>query len=92
MEAVRATRKAVGADFPVSVKLNSADFQKGGFAFEDSLQVARWLTQEKVDLLENSGGTYEQPKMAGLEGLLEPVFESGVRESTKAPPGPWLST
>ena len=84
MEAVRATRKAVGADFPVSVKLNSADFQKGGFAFEDSLQVARWLTQEKVDLLEISGGTYEQPKMAGLEGLLEPVFESGVRESTKA--------
>ena len=47
MEAVRATRKAVGADFPVSVKLNSADFQKGGFAFEDSLQVARWLTQER---------------------------------------------
>ncbi len=84
MEAVRATRKAVGADFPVSVKLNSADFQKGGFAFEDSLKVARWLTQEKVDLLEISGGTYEQPKMAGLEGLLEPVFESGVRESTKA--------
>ena len=84
MEAVRATRKAVGPDFPVSVKLNSADFQKGGFAFEDSLQVARWLTQEKVDLLEISGGTYEQPKMAGLEGLLEPVFESGVRESTKA--------
>lgn len=84
LEAVRATRKQVGADFPVSVKLNSADFQKGGFAFEDSLRVAHWLSEEKIDLLEISGGTYEQPKMAGLEGLLEPVFESGVRDSTKA--------
>ena len=42
LEAVGACREAVGPDFPVAVKLNSADFQKGGFAFEDSLQVARW--------------------------------------------------
>ncbi len=40
LEAVAAVRAAVGPDFPVAVKLNSADFQKGGFAFEDSLQVA----------------------------------------------------
>ncbi len=31
LEIVRAVRKAVGADFPISVKLNSADFQRGGF-------------------------------------------------------------
>jgi 2,4-dienoyl-CoA reductase-like NADH-dependent reductase (Old Yellow Enzyme family) len=43
LEAVGAVRAAVGQGYPVAVKLNSADFQKGGFAFEDSLQVAAWL-------------------------------------------------
>jgi 2,4-dienoyl-CoA reductase-like NADH-dependent reductase (Old Yellow Enzyme family) len=69
LDTVRTVRAAVGADFPVAVKLNSADFQKGGFAFEDSLQVAQWLQAEGVDLLEISGGTYEQPKLLGVEGI-----------------------
>jgi 2,4-dienoyl-CoA reductase-like NADH-dependent reductase (Old Yellow Enzyme family) len=69
METVKATRNAVGADYPISVKLNSADFQRGGFAFEESLAVARWLEAAGVDLLELSGGSYEQPKMMDMEGL-----------------------
>ena len=83
MRAVGAVRAKVGSGFPVSVKLNSSDFQKGGFSFEDCLQVIDWLNGEGIDLLEISGGNYEQPRMMGLEGL-EPVFEEGVRESTKA--------
>ena len=84
LETVRATRAAVGPDFPVSVKLNSADFQKGGFAFEDCLQVVQWLNAEKIDLLEISGGSYEQPSMMGLDGILEAAVESDKRESTRA--------
>jgi len=68
LQAVRATRKAVGKKFPVAVKLNSADFQRGGFSHEEAVQVAKWLNDEKLDLLEISGGTYEQPRMSGLEG------------------------
>ena len=71
LDAVAAVRAAVGPDFPVAVKLNSADFQKGGFAFEDSLQVAKWLEEASVDLIEISGGTYEQPKLIGAEGMEE---------------------
>ncbi len=71
LDTVREVRAAVGPDFPVAVKLNSADFQKGGFAFEDSLQVSRWLEDASVDLLEISGGTYEQPKLLGTAGMEE---------------------
>jgi 2,4-dienoyl-CoA reductase-like NADH-dependent reductase (Old Yellow Enzyme family) len=81
LEAVAAVRVAVGPDFPVAVKLNSADFQKGGFAFEDSLKVAAWLEEASVDLIEISGGTYEQPKLMGLEGI-EEVEEQKVAKST----------
>ncbi len=76
-------REVVGADYPVGVKLNSSDFQKGGFSFEDCQQVVRWLDEKKIDLLEISGGNYEQPKMMGIEGM-EPVHEEGISASTKA--------
>jgi 2,4-dienoyl-CoA reductase-like NADH-dependent reductase (Old Yellow Enzyme family) len=83
LETVRAVRAAVSADFPVSVKLNSADFQKGGFSFDDCLRVIELLNEEDLDLLEISGGNYEQPRLLGIAGL-EPVFEQKVRESTRA--------
>ena len=83
LETVRAVRAAVGADFAVTVKLNSADFQKGGFSFDDCLRVIELLNDEGLDLLEISGGNYERPKMMGIQGL-EPVFEETVQESTRA--------
>lgn len=83
METVRAVRNAVGPGFGISVKLNSADFQKGGFAFEESLQVARWLEEAGVDLLEVSGGSYEQPAMMDMEGL-DPFERPDVPASTAA--------
>lgn len=82
-DVVAAIRAAVRPGFAVSVKLNSADFQKGGFAFEDSLQVAKWLEAAGVDLIEISGGTYEQPRLLGIEGM-EPVEQPGVAASTLA--------
>lgn len=83
LEVVASVRAAVGPEFPVAVKLNSADFQKGGFDFEDSLQVATWLEQASVDLIEISGGTYEQPKLLGVEGIEEEA-EQKVAQSTRA--------
>ena len=81
LEVVASVRAAVGPDFPVAVKLNSADFQKGGFAFEESLQVAQWLQEASIDLIEISGGTYEQPKLLGIAGM-EEEEEQNVAQST----------
>jgi 2,4-dienoyl-CoA reductase-like NADH-dependent reductase (Old Yellow Enzyme family) len=64
-EIVQATRHEVGPAFPISVKLNSSDFQQGGFTLEESCQVARWLVEDGIDLLEISGGTYEKLQMMG---------------------------
>ena len=65
LEVVKAVRAEVGADFPIGVKLNSADFQRGGFTIEESMNVARMLEAAGVDLLEVSGGNYESPSMTG---------------------------
>jgi 2,4-dienoyl-CoA reductase-like NADH-dependent reductase (Old Yellow Enzyme family) len=82
LEVVRAVRTAVGRDFPVSVKLNSDDFRKGGFSHAECLEVVGWLNEESIDLLEISGGTYEQPRLLGAEGRADDAVP--VRPSTRA--------
>jgi 2,4-dienoyl-CoA reductase-like NADH-dependent reductase (Old Yellow Enzyme family) len=64
-EVVRAIRGAVSPSFAVAVKLNSADFQRGGFDAEAAEQVIKMLAPLEVDLVELSGGSYESPAMAG---------------------------
>ncbi|MPV86845.1 oxidoreductase [Cardiobacteriales bacterium ML27] len=58
---VRAVRVEVGDDFILATKLNSSDFQKGGFTHEDSIEVAKMLQNEGIDFLEISGGNFEAP-------------------------------
>jgi hypothetical protein len=59
------------------VKLNSADFVKGGFALEECLEVVRWLNDAGVDLLEISGGTYERME------FFKARPEDEIRDSTR---------
>ncbi|MFC3059926.1 NADH:flavin oxidoreductase/NADH oxidase family protein [Paenirhodobacter populi] len=65
VEIVRAVRARVLPGFGVGVKLNSSDFQKGGFSAEDAVAVVRMLNDLPVDLVELSGGSYESPAMHG---------------------------
>ena len=64
-EIVTKVRQQVGSSFCVSVKLNSADFQKGGFSNEEAQWVVEQLNGKGVDLVELSGGSYESPAMQG---------------------------
>jgi 2,4-dienoyl-CoA reductase-like NADH-dependent reductase (Old Yellow Enzyme family) len=82
LEVVRAVRRAVGPDYPVALKLNSDDFRKGGFTNAECVQVVRWLNDESLDLLELSGGTYEQPRLIGAEGRADSAV--AMRPSTRA--------
>ncbi|AZQ56334.1 NADH:flavin oxidoreductase/NADH oxidase family protein [Burkholderia cenocepacia] len=65
IEIVKAVRAMVSPGFAVAVKLNSADFQRGGFSASDARQVVKRLNELSVDLVELSGGSYEAPAMQG---------------------------
>lgn len=67
IEVLRAVRGAVGKRFPVAMKLNSADFQRGGIEPDASMRVVEALEGEGLDLLEISGGTYEAAAMVGAK-------------------------
>jgi 2,4-dienoyl-CoA reductase-like NADH-dependent reductase (Old Yellow Enzyme family) len=65
LEVVRRVRSRVSPGFAVGIKLNSADFQRGGFSEDESRGVLAALATEGIDLIEISGGSYEQPAMMG---------------------------
>ncbi len=67
LEAIRRVRAKVGSRFGIAVKLNSADFQRGGFDNDDALAVIRLLEREGIDLLEISGGNYESVALLGYD-------------------------
>ncbi|NOL51524.1 NADH:flavin oxidoreductase/NADH oxidase family protein [Pelistega suis] len=62
-----AIRAVVQPDFLVGLKLNSADFQKGGFDETDSLQVVQKMAELGIDFIEISGGNYENPEMLSVK-------------------------
>ena len=63
LQLVDAVRQRVGAAYPIGVKLNSADFQRGGMNEEGSMKILRMLQDASVDLIEISGGSYESQAM-----------------------------
>ncbi|MDX2682140.1 NADH:flavin oxidoreductase/NADH oxidase family protein [Streptomyces sp. NY05-11A] len=65
LEVVRRIRARVTPSFAVGIKLNSADFQRGGFSEDESRAVLAALAHEGVDLIEVSGGSYESMAMSG---------------------------
>ncbi len=75
MELYRSMRQHTHKDFPISIKLNSADFQKGGFSEEESMEVMKALSQEGINFIEISGGSYEAPVMMNPN--------EKIKESTK---------
>ncbi|MFB7718754.1 NADH:flavin oxidoreductase/NADH oxidase family protein [Nocardia sp. NPDC056100] len=68
LDIVRAVRATVAPTFAVAVKLNSADFQRGGFDADDAATVITMLAPLGVDMVELSGGSYESPAMTGQSG------------------------
>jgi 2,4-dienoyl-CoA reductase-like NADH-dependent reductase (Old Yellow Enzyme family) len=76
-------REQVGDDFFIGIKLNSADFMKGGFTEEDSMLVVQALSDVGIDLIEISGGTYESPSMMGNKAKKQSDNEAKKQSTLK---------
>jgi 2,4-dienoyl-CoA reductase-like NADH-dependent reductase (Old Yellow Enzyme family) len=97
LDVVRAIRTVVSPSFAVAVKLNSADFQRGGFDAGDAAKAIAMLEPLGVDLVELSGGSYESPAMAGRPAhartvAREAYFLELAAELAKTSPLPLMLT
>lgn len=85
VDVLRAVRRAVGDDFPVMIKLNSADFLPGGLVVDDMLEAATALEAAGIDAVEMSGGTFlsgrNTPSRIGKPeaGETEAYYEAAAR-------------
>lgn len=57
IEVYRKTRKAVGKNFPVLIKLNVKDYTIRGFDIDEAVKVCERLVEEGIDAIEISVGT-----------------------------------
>jgi NADPH2 dehydrogenase len=56
LRVVDAVRGVVPDSFPVIVRLSCTDWVEGGLTIDDQVQVARWLKEHGVDLIDCSSG------------------------------------
>ena len=96
-EIIKAVKKALPENIVIAVKLNSADFQRGGFDSNEASAVVKALGELKVDLVELSGGSYESPAMQGntADGRTlerEAYFLTFAKEIAKQAPMPIMTT
>ena len=76
LEVYRRVRKEVGDDYPLMIKLNSADYIEGGLTIDESSQIAKTLSQEGIDAIEVSGGMAESGNWMIKPGIKEEKDEA----------------
>lgn len=60
VEIVRNIRKKVGPDFPLGIRLSGTDYQPDGFPIEETVELAKILEKEGLDVIHVSGGDHHQ--------------------------------
>lgn len=91
LETLAEVRKAVGAGFPVVVRLSGDEMVDGGLTIKETVLIAKRLEREGVDALHVSAGNYASyargkmiPPMAVADGPLVPLAKQ-VKRGVKIP-------
>lgn len=85
LETVRSVRQLWPERLPLTVRISGTDWVDGGWSVDDSVQLARHLKAEGVDLIDcSSGGGVSQAKVPAGPGYQVPISEA-VRHGTDIP-------
>jgi 2,4-dienoyl-CoA reductase-like NADH-dependent reductase (Old Yellow Enzyme family) len=85
LETVHAVRKVWDERLPLTVRISGTDWVDGGWSVDDSVQLARRLKTEGVDLIDcSSGGGVAQAKVPAGPGYQVPISEA-VRHGADIP-------
>ena len=78
-EVIAAVREAVGADYPVAIRLGGCDYMDGGSTLEDCVFAAKQFAEAGVDLIDLSGGMCRYT----IKGRNEPGYFREMSEAVK---------
>lgn len=81
---VQSVRREIGEDVPLLVRLSATDWLEDGLSIDDTVQIASWLREQGVDLIDvSSGGNTPAPIEVG-PGYQVP-FAAAVRQRSSIP-------
>ena len=82
IEIADAVRKAIPSDAPLFVRISSTDWVEGGWDIDQSVQLAKWLKENGVDLIDCSGGgNVPNAKIPAAPGYQIPFSERIRKEA-----------
>lgn len=79
--------RALGAHFPLFVRISASDWVAGGWDLEASIALARQLKLLGVDLIDCSSGGTSPKQQIPLEPLYQVPFAAAIREQADIPTG-----
>ncbi|MFX0075233.1 MAG: NADH:flavin oxidoreductase, partial [Candidatus Hermodarchaeota archaeon] len=62
VEIIKEVRRTCGEDFIIGFRLNGSDYIPEGLEIEDTIQIAKILEKEGIDLINISGGVFDSPR------------------------------
>lgn len=93
LDVLAAVREAVGASFPIALKLNASDMLEGGLTQTDALTLVQELETSSVDLIDISGGTYFPGAASSSDAAGKgPYFAAFAQEARKRTARPLMVT
>jgi 2,4-dienoyl-CoA reductase-like NADH-dependent reductase (Old Yellow Enzyme family) len=83
LEVTEAVRAAWPAQKPLLVRLSATDWVEGGLTIEDQVQVARWLWERGVDLVDCSSGGISPAGPPSVAAGYQVPFAAQIRRETE---------
>jgi 2,4-dienoyl-CoA reductase-like NADH-dependent reductase (Old Yellow Enzyme family) len=82
LEIIRAVRSAFPAHLPVWVRVSAVDWVEGGLTIEDTIEFARLVKAEGIDLLDVSSGGNDPRQQIPLGPGYQVAFADRIRRET----------
>lgn len=79
LETTKAVREVWPENLPLVVRLSASDWLEGGLTIEDNVQMAVWLKELGVDLIDCSAGGATADSRTSLSGSVENQIELAAR-------------
>jgi len=79
LETIRAIRKAIPESAPLFVRISSSEFVEGGWDIDDSVQLAKWMKDAGVDLVDASAGGNNANQVLELKPGYQVPFADAIR-------------
>jgi 2,4-dienoyl-CoA reductase-like NADH-dependent reductase (Old Yellow Enzyme family) len=78
----RAVRAVLPGDMPLFARISASDFVADGWTLDDSVQLAKWLSEDGVDLIDCSGGFAAPGIKYPSHALFQVPFAERVRRES----------